>query len=109
SSVCVPIQRHLPFTSGVIFAGTPFAIESACDVTAIIGCENVIDRFGAISTSPCGEKRVTSSVFGGSTAGGFTSSGGGKEVCTVAPVRGAGSERSRNAKLFVSELSASIG
>src|SRR5215510_2447359 len=68
-SVRVPIQRHLPLGVGDSFTGTVVA-ASSCDVTAIIGCENVTDSCGASGTSPSGWNRSTSSLPAPAPAGG---------------------------------------
>src|SRR5215471_10936155 len=87
SSVLVPIQRQRPLGVGVSVTGT-FAAASAREVTATIGCENVIDSCGAIGTLPSGDPRSTSRalcwslVAGG---GGVLPPGGGKLPWIVAP------------------------
>src|SRR5206468_3285994 len=102
SSVRVPIQRQWPLGVGVSVTGT-VAAASPCEVTATIGCENVIDSCGAIGTSPSGDQRSTCSGWCLSlvaAGGGVLPPGGGKLPLRVVPARGGGCERSRSAKSF---------
>jgi len=94
-SVFVPSQRQRPAGCGLICAGT-FRAASSCEVTATTGREKVRETCGARGTSPSGEWRKTF-ASPATTSGDSRGSGAGKGFNTVAPARGAGSERSRSA------------
>src|SRR5688500_1590300 len=94
-SVFVPSHRHLPGGCGLRFTGTLVA-ASSCEVTATIGCENVMLSSGASGILPSGEYRTTSSGPA-VTVSALLAPGAGNETSTVLPVRGGGNEPSRSA------------
>ncbi len=96
-SVRVPTQRHSPAGWGVSRTGGALRASASCDATATMGSENVTERWGASATSPSGAWRTTSSGAPPRRAGRSAAGGGGNGVRTVSPVRGGGSEPSRNA------------
>ena len=106
----VPIHRHRPAGVGVRVTGWTRA-ASSCDVTAIIGCENVTDSAGAIGTAPSGLHRTTSRslVASGGVGGRSVDGAGGNVVVIVVPVRGAGWDRGRIANACGSAGSATSG
>ncbi len=98
TSVRAPTQRHSPGGCGESRAGTACRARPACESSATIGCEKVIERCGASGTSPSGIRLTTSRGPAAAASGLAAASPGGKGARAVRPVRGGGSEPSRMAK-----------
>ena len=99
TSVRAPIQRHSPAGWGSSRSGTSARASAACESSASIGCEKVTERCGASGTMPSGIRRSTVSGPAAARSGRAASPvGGGNGARSVRPVRGGGSDGSRNAK-----------